>query len=470
MNWQDSSSYKQYIPTALKGIFLAAVGYLGVSFVSRKIFKSAANKISNRLATDKYDENMFDFLRSIVRTSPQAILETNLRSQEGKRIWRPLGSSKKLLEFSSLMFSMAQLQTLPTPYTQNVDTRVVIGPRAKKPMQIDIPIIAAGMAYGLALSEKSKVAIAMGTARVGTATNTGEGAFCEKERSAAQKLIIQYNRAKWNKTPEVLKKADMIEIQLGQGGIAGLGHKIPAKDITPKLAKLMGLNTGEDAVVHARINEPFSQAKLKSLVEYLRDLTGGVPIGIKMGAGKDLEKDLEHAVNAGVDAIALDGAEAATVGSQPIIQDDFGLPTLLAVSRAGKYFELNNLKGKISLIVGGGLFQPGDYLKALALGADAIYIGTIILFSISHLENLKALPFEPPAQILWETGHFKNKFNEVKGAANLERYLKSCKFELEDGVRALGKTDIKEVNKEDMFTLDPRIAMLTGVDLGYKAD
>ncbi len=467
---QNNYSYKQYLSFAIKGITLAAIGYFGGAYLSRKIMKSVVNRVSKRLAIDKYDENVFNFLQSVIRSSPQAIIETNLRSQEGKRIWRPLGSSKKLLKFSDLMFNISQLHTLPIPHTQNVDTQVVIGPCAKKPLVIKIPIIAAGMAYGLALSEKAKVAIAMGTAKAGTATNTGEGAFSEKERIAAQKLIIQYNRGKWNKKPEILQQADMIEIQLGQGAIAGIGHKIPAKDLNIHLKNIMGLKADEDAIVHARINESFSQADLKGLVEYLRDLTGGVPIGIKMGAGKFLEKDMEHAVKAGVDVIALDGAEAATVGSQPIIQDDFGLPTLLAVSRAALFFEKNKLKGKISLIVGGGLFFPGDFLKTLALGADAVYVGTMILFSLSHLENLKALPFEPPSDILWETGHFKDKFNENTGAVNLEYYLKSCTYELEDGVRALGKTAIKEVNKDDMFTLDPRIAAITGVDLGYKSN
>jgi methylamine---glutamate N-methyltransferase subunit C len=323
------------------------------------------------------------------------------------------------------------------------------------------------MAYGLALSEQTKVAIAQGTARVGTATNTGEGAFSEKERKAAKKLIIQYNRAKWNKTPEILKQADMIEIQLGQGAIAGLEHFTPAKDISIKLKNKLGLAPREDAVIPARMKGVSSEKDLKKVVDYLREITEGVPIGIKMGAGKHLEKDMSIAVSAGVDVITLDGAQAASHGSPMIIQDDFGLPTLLTVSRAGKYLAHNNLKDSVSLIISGGLLTPGDFLKILALGADAVSIGTVALFAVAHLENLKALPFEPPGEILWETGQFKNKFNIKKGAHSLEKFLRSCKLELEEGVRALGKTKISDVNKEDLFTTEPRISAITGVDLAY---
>jgi methylamine---glutamate N-methyltransferase subunit C len=464
-NRKNTILLKKYLPFAVKGFAFSVLSYFGVTYAARTIFKKSINKPIKRIMTDKYSENIWDFISSSKRSGPQNIVETNLRSEEGKVVYRSMGSPKQFTHLSDLFFNIAQLHTLPTPNNIQISTQVTIGPKAKKPLVIAIPIIVTGMAYGIALSEKTKIALAEGTARVGTATNTGEGAFSEKERKAAKKLIIQYNRAKWNKTPEILKQADMIEIQLGQGAIAGLEHYTPANLINLKLKKKLGLALKEDAIIPARMEGISSEKDLKKLVDYLREITEGVPIGIKMGAGKHLEKDMAIAVNAGVDVIALDGAQAASHGSPIIIQDDFGLPTLFTVSRAGKYLHDNSLKDSVSLIIGGGLLTPGDFLKVLALGADAVYIGTAALFAVAHLENLKALPFEPPGEVLWETGQFKNKFNTKKGALNLEKFLRSCKLELEEGVKALGKTKISDVDKSDLFTTDSKVATITGVDL-----
>ncbi|MDW7675460.1 MAG: FMN-binding glutamate synthase family protein, partial [Bacillota bacterium] len=274
-------------------------------------------------------------------------------------------------------------------------------------------------------------------------------------------------RGNWNKKKNILQQGDMIEIQAGQGAIAGIGHVTKAKDIPFNIQRKLGLFLGQDAVVPARVKGIKSPKDFKNLVTHLRELTNGVPIAIKFGAGKYVEEDIEVAVEAGVDVVVIDGAQAATVGAPPIIQDEFGLPTLMAISRAGKYFEEQQLKGKVSLVLSGGLYVPGDFIKALALGADAVAIGTAALFAMSHTQVLKAMPFEPPTQVAWQTGHFKGKFNADKAGQNLAKFLKSCTLEMEEAVRALGKTDINEVNKNDMFAVDPYTAAITGVELAY---
>lgn len=207
---------------------------------------------------------------------------------------------------------------------------------------------------------------------------------------------------------------------------------------------------------------------LNHLVAYLKEITEGVPVGVKLASSKYLEKDLEIVLDAGVDYIALDGSQAGSKGTAPILQDNFGLPSLFAVVRASEYLKEQKLKGKVSLILAGGFYNPGQMLKALALGADAIYIGSIALFAMAHTETLKALPWEPPPSVVFYQGYFKHKLKVNKGAKNLNKYLRACNEEIMEGIRALGKNSLQEVSKDDLFALDAYTAEVVGIPLGYK--
>jgi len=231
---------------------------------------------------------------------------------------------------------------------------------------------------------------------------------------------------------------------------------------------MMGLGWGEKGVAHATFPGMKSKNELKEIVTYLREVTRGVPVGVKLAASKFLEDDLQIAAESGVDFFTIDGSRAGSKGTTPILQDDFGLPTLFAVVRAVNFIKKNELENKISLIISGGLATPGDYLKALAMGADAVYIGTIALFAMSHTQVLKSLPWEPPPAIVWYKGKHQNKLDVDKGAKNLAKYLFSCNQEIKDAVKALGKKSIHEVDKSDLFALDPFTAEVAGIPLGYK--
>ncbi|KJS82304.1 MAG: glutamate synthase [Peptococcaceae bacterium BICA1-8] len=454
-----------------KLIFAAGVGitgYFGLSWVGRKTIKTATNSFIHRLMVDKYHENLWEFVSATRKVGLQNIIETNLRSQEGKLIKRPLGSPRSFPGFDSILFNFAQLHRLPTDEGKNIDTSVIIGPQAKKPLKIEMPIMISGMAYGLALSKKAKIALARGTALAGTATNTGEGAFLPAERKAAEKLIIQYNRGNWTKSEKILKQADAIEIHIGQGAGGGTGHAIPKKQITWKVRRALGLKIGERAIIHATFPGMKDQDDFSHLVVYLKEITEGVPVGVKVAGSKYIEKDLEIALDAGVDFIAIDGSQAGSKGTAPILQDDFGLPTLFALIRASEYLKERNLQDKVSLIMSGGFYNPGQMLKALALGADAIYIGAIALFAMAHTEVLKALPWEPPPSVVFYDGHFKNKLIVKKGTQNMAKFLNACDEEIKEGIRALGKNSLKEVNKEDLFALDEYASEIVGIPLGYK--
>ncbi|HEX6972198.1 MAG TPA: FMN-binding glutamate synthase family protein, partial [Limnochordia bacterium] len=375
---------------------------------------------------------------------------------------------KGLSPFARLMFDARSLYRFPLPEDEPIRTDVVLGPLAGRPLRTAIPLLITGMAYGFALSEQAKIALAKGAAAVGTATNTGEGPYLESERKAARYLIVQYCRGEIERPREVLEKADMIEIQLGQGAVAALGRVRRPPEVDARLSRALGLPPGKRSVSHARFPHMHRPEDLADLVASLRQVTNGVPIGVKLPAGQHLEEELAVAVEAGVDVIALDGADGATKGSPPLLQDDFGLPTLHALCRAARYFEEHDLRGKVSLIISGGLFTPGDFLKALALGADAIYVGTIALWALTHTQVWHALPWEPPTQVVFYRGKHAHRLDVDRAALHLKNFLTSCVEEMKEGARALGKRALADVSREDLFALDKGTAELCGVPLAWE--
>lgn len=462
-----SDQFRKYWPYLAWGIPVIG-GYFGIKYLAEKMVKDNIKKATRLILTEKYDENMWELVSATRRFTPQTIVENSLRAQSGKAIDRPLGTPKKFPSFDDLMFNMAQLHTMPTADLKLIDLTTVIGKKAARPLRLSMPVMVSAMAYGIALSEPFKIALALGATMAGTATNTGEGPFLPSERKAAQQLILQYNRGNWNKDPEILRQADMLELQFGQGATGGTAHTISGKDMTPALRRRFGISSHQSVTAHARIPGINSAQDLIRTIKELRKTTDGIPIGMKLGAGKYLEKDLDVALAAGVDVICLDGAEAATKGSHPILQDDFGVPTLFALIRAQNYLERTGRRKDVDLVISGGIRTPGHVLKAVALGADAVYMGSAAIFATSDVQTVKTIPSEPPTQIAWETGKYARKFNIEEGAQSLYRFLTATADEIRAGLQALGKKSLKEVGKEDLMALSKEIAEAAGVPTVYQ--
>ncbi|HHY09788.1 MAG TPA: FMN-binding glutamate synthase family protein [Firmicutes bacterium] len=430
-------------------IFAGTLGFLGGITAARLLAGAAGRFAMKTVMTDPYLENLAEFYSAAKRGGLQEILELNLRSETGTLLKRPLGSPKQFIDFDGLMFISAHLANLAPPSTTPVDLKVTIGPKAQKPLQVETPLLVSGMAYQLALTAKVKYALALGSARAGTLTNTGEGPFLPKERELAAKLIIQYPRLPLTRTEEILKQADALEIQIGQGASAG-SAQAPFANLRP--TKLPAFRQTDD---------------LPTLVAFLRQVGGGVPVGIKFSFTDSLERDLDLCLAAGVDYLALEGCQAATIEAPPILEDDFGLPTLIGLSRAVRHLQKKGASGKVSLIAAGGFFTPGQCLKALALGADAVYLGSACLFALSHTQTLKTLPWEPPTQLVIPGGKASGKFNWREGAKTLANFLNASTEEIKEGVRALGKHSLKEVNAKNLVALDQTTAEITGIPLAY---
>lgn len=434
----------------------------------RWIMKRLVKQAGKIIMTDSYQENLIELIPGFKHMGIQNALENNLRAETGDVLHRPFGSSKKWPHFDEITFIPAQTSPFPIDGDEDVDVKVTIGPKAKKPMKIKIPLMISGMAYGIALSEQVKIALATAAKNTGTAVNSGEGGILPEELESAGKYILQFSKTEWGKEEKTIKRADMIEIKLGQGAVMGMGGNISPENLTGRAREVMGLKENETAYIMEHFFDKQTLKDLKELVDELRSMTGGVPIGAKIGAGGKIEEDIDHLIEMGVDFIAVDGGQGASVGAPPLLSDDFGIPTLHALIRASNHLEKRKKKGEISLIVSGGLFTPGHFLKVLALGADAVYLGSVMLFTVSHKQTLNSLPFEPPTQSVWNEGKFKDTFKIEDGTKSAEKFLTASTEEIKMALRAMGKKTLKELSKKDLVSYDEMTAKMIGIPFSFE--
>jgi glutamate synthase domain-containing protein 2 len=437
-----------------------------ISNITRSIVNETVDKAIERMSRDQYTENMFEMMPIAKKVNPINMMENIMRASHGQPPGRPLGTHMRFSPWEKMLFSPVHLFRFPTPENVGISTSVTIGKNARKPLTLSIPIMIAAMSYGGALSKSAKISLAKGASKIGTATNTGEAGLMEEEREAASLLIGQYNRGGWLNTPEKYKRLDAIEIQLGQGAQGSTPQRTAAKNIGKEYREVFGIPEGEGALIHSRLPGVDTKEQFIDLVRRLKDETG-VPVGLKFAATHHLEKELQIALEAGVDFVTVDGAEGGTHAAAPILEDDLGLPTLFAISRASKFLAKKGATKDVSLIATGGLVKPGDYLKAMALGADAIYIGTVAVISMVGDQMTKALPFEPPTDLVVYEAKMTDKLDVERSVTNLFNFLNASVREMELICYSTGKTSLSDISKSDLCTLDPFLSRAIGIDLGY---
>lgn len=416
-----------------------------------------ADELLLKLAKDKYTDNLLMLGSVLKRVGFFPALEVWMRAVQGSVPERPLGTNRQLSPWDSLLLNPVYLHRLPVDEQTPIDTSVTIGPQAGKPLLLQIPVFLAGMSYGSALSAPVKVALARAASILGTATNTGESGLLPEEREAADKLIGQFNRGGFLNSPDKYRQLDAVEIQLGQGAQGAAPQRTQPKFIDARMREVFGVAKGEPTVLHSRMPGVNGAADLRDLVHRLKDETP-VPVGVKLGASHFLEAELQIAIEAGVDFVTVDGAEGATHGSSPTLLDDLGLPSIFAIARARRFLDQHELRGKVSLLAGGGLFTPGHFLKALALGADAVYIGTAALLALVAQQVNRVSPTEPPMQMLLEADRLKDRFDVDLGMAGLINFLSVAVEEMKEAMYALGKATVSQLRPEDLVCLDPWLA------------
>lgn len=441
-------------------VFLVAAILLAKPIL-RYCLKKATNSIAQILLTDDYTQNLSELLPSLKRFSVLNLIEMSLRAQHGKVLSRPLGSPRHFQGFDSLMFSPRQMTSFSLPENAKIDMGVTLGSSAEKPLTISIPLMIGGMAYGTALSEEAKLALARASKTLNTVNCSGEGPFLPEEPEESGKFALQICRWSWGaRTNKQIASADMLEVQMGQGADMGTAH-INAEKFAGRARVLGGLAPGEPAI---GLGAPPGVSKPEDwpgFMKQLRQRANGIPIALKIMATNYLEEELAVAVDLGFDAIVIDGCEGGSHATPPIKQDDFGIPSLHALMRAKRYLK----NSRMSIVVGGGYFTPGQCLKALALGADAIYLGTIPLFALGHNQISKVLPWEPPTTLIYYNSPSKTQLDIDQAATSVANVMTSMVQEMAEAMRGLGRSSLKELSPDDLVALDSITAEITGVKL-----
>lgn len=434
-----------------------------MSMMLMKMMDPMFDEATAKMMTEDYPDNPFLLVTVAEKMSPRAIIEAGIRAELGKVLSRPLGSPVVLSPWNKLLLTPCQLFQLPTANTIEISTKTVIGPRAAKPLALDIPILITGMSYGGSLSLQMKMALAKGAAQMGTATNTGESAVTNEERDSARFLIGQYHRGGWLSGPEQLGRLDAIEIQLGQGAWGGaVEEPITGDTIGEHLRRTWQLEKNQDTAINARMPGKENTRDIIKMVNSMKSQYD-VPVGVKIAGSDNIEYELAVIAQTEADYIVIDGAEGGTSAAPPTLEDDLGLPTLHSLVRAVDWLTENNLRDKFSLIITGGLMTPGHFLKAIALGADAVYIGTVALMAALQSQVVKALPQAPPVQLALYGGKMNDKVDIDQAARHLANFLKSCTDEMKLAVQALGKNAISELDRSDLVTVDKDLADFIGI-------
>ncbi len=445
-------------------ILVVSIGVAGIMiFLDPWLFNRVGDRMVKMLLATPYTQNLGSLISLLRRANPQVFYENMLRSQSPSALTRPMGTPLQFSHWEQLIFNPAQLATLPTEHRDQISLKTVIGRHREKPLKTDIPILITGMSYGGALSVKTKIAISRGASMAGTATNTGE-AYLPQEREAAKKLIVQYHRGTWPLSAqnhhEYLDTADAIEIQIGQGAQAAAA--MVDKNPDPEMRKYFGLKNGDKAVIASRLQGVDSAQDFIKLVHELKHRYP-VPIGVKIAPSGWLSEDLDVLIEAEPDFITLDGGEGGTHGGPPILQDDFGIPTMAAVAWTDEYLKDHGTRHLISLIAAGGLRTPADFLKSMALGADAVYIGFSSLMAMASTVGTQVLPYSPPEALFYHKGRYQNRLDVNRAAEGLATFLRSSSDELRYAIQSLGKNNVHQVNRDDLVALDPWTAEIAGV-------
>ncbi len=406
-------------------------------------------------------------LSMINNFSPIVLEEIAERAKTGQPLYEPKGTIRKnYMDFRDIVFIPAQLKNLPLDRETKVDTTVRIGRSIKKPLHIGIPLMISGMGYGVAVSMEISKAMAKAATMAATAMSSGETGFLLEERKLADKYIVQFNTAKWGNAPEQLKNADAIEVRVSQGASGCDGYTIKYADVGARLAKHLGMEPGQNTHYPNRFPEVRTPKDWKKLVDAIREINADVPVIVKMGAG-DIEGDIDVALDAGFDAIVIDGAGSGAAHKLELTINNFCLPLVYALPRANEYLLRKKVKDRITLIASGGIFSPGDFLKVIALGADAVYLGQVCLAAMVHSQLEKLPPGASSTQMYLYPGKYTDRLNSTEAANNLANYLKASVQEMEMAARLLGKSALRDITTDNLVALKTDVAEATGLKLAY---
>jgi len=369
----------------------------------------------------------------------------------------------ELPKWDDIQVLTAQLYTLPLLDDAEVGTDVVIGPNAAKPLHLDIPIFVSDMSFG-ALSEEAKIALATGAEMAGTGICSGEGGMLPEEQGANSRYFYELASARFGYSMDKVQKCQAFHFKGGQGAKTGTGGHLPGNKVRGKIAEVRGLSEGEPAVSPPRFPDWDSIAHYRDFAAEVREATGGIPIGVKLSA-QHIERDIEAALEIGVDYIILDGRGGGTGAAPLIFRDNISVPTIPALSRARRFLDQQG-RQDISLVITGGLRLPADFVKALALGADAVAISNSALQAIGCLGMRACHTDNCPVGIATQKPDLRRRLEIEKGARQLNNFFRAATDLMKVLARACGHEHLSDFDPDDLTTWKREMAHLTGLKYG----
>jgi glutamate synthase domain-containing protein 2 len=431
-----------------------------------------ANKINKSFTTPRKSWTFDDYTNSEIRRAA----ETGIYDIRGG------GSKRKLPHFDDLLFLGASMSRYPLEgYREKCSTNVTLGTRyAKKPLELDIPITIAGMSFG-ALSGPAKEALGRGASTAGTSTTTGDGGMTKEERGQSKNLVYQLLPSRYGMNPDDLRKADAIEVVIGQGAKPGGGGMLLGQKISDRVAEMRDLPKGIDQRSACRHPDWTGPDDLAIKIIELREITEWkVPIFVKI-AGARPYYDTALAVKAGADVIVLDGMQGGTAATQEVFIENVGQPTLACIRPAVDALQDLDVHREVQLIISGGIRNGADVSKALALGADAVSIGSAALIAIGDNDPKWEKEYNKlgttsgsyddwhegndPAGILTQDPKLMKRLDPIKAGRQLSNYLKVMTLEAQTIARACGKNKLHNLEPEDLCALTVESAAMARVPL-----
>ncbi|MCW8875583.1 MAG: glutamate synthase-related protein [Kangiellaceae bacterium] len=368
----------------------------------------------------------------------------------------------QLPHWDDIQIMVAQMARKPLMEDANVDTKLIIGPRADKPLILNIPLFVSDMSFG-ALSEEAKISLARGANMAGTGICSGEGGMLPEERENNSRYFYELASAQFGYREELLKDVQAFHFKGGQGAKTGTGGHLPGNKNIGKISQVRGIEEGSPAVSPPTFKDLRSVDDFKRFADRVREVSGGIPIGFKLSANH-IEQDIQFALDASTDYIILDGRGGGTGAAPEIFRDHISVPTIPALARARRYLDNKGVSGEVTLIITGGLRTPIDFVKAMALGADGVAVSNSAMQAIGCVAARMCNTNNCPAGIATQKPELRKKLNIDNSASRLKNFFEASVELMQVMARACGHHNLSDFSREDLATWHYQMARLAGIE------